>query len=84
MKMVHLKNIACATVFFSFIYTVISGETTLYDALSKDSELSDFYKMVNRDEVLQVLLDRRDVTLLAPTNKALQKARKFDEQKKRR
>lgn len=41
-----------------------------------------FYSMVNRDEVLQVLLDRRDVTLLAPTNAALQKAKKLDEQKK--
>lgn len=41
MKMVHLKNIACATVFFSVICIAFSAETTLYDALSKDSELSD-------------------------------------------
>lgn len=82
MNMVHLKNIACAIAVVSFINVAYSADTTLYDALSKDHELSDFYKMVNRDEVLQVLLDRRDVTLLAPTNRALQKARKSDEQKK--
>ncbi|XP_054721635.1 fasciclin-1-like [Uloborus diversus] len=41
--------------------------------------------MVNRDEVLQVLLDRRDVTLFAPTNTALRKsqAKKTDSDPKK-
>ncbi|GIY73297.1 fasciclin-1 [Caerostris darwini] len=40
--------------------------------------------MVNREEVLQILLDRRDVTLFAPINDALrkQKARKQDDPKR--
>lgn len=50
-----------------------AGET-LYEALSKNSSLSEFYKMVNKDEVLQVLLDKRIVTIFAPTNEAVRKA----------
>lgn len=41
MNMVHLKNIACAIAFVSVINVAYSADTTLYDALSKDSELSD-------------------------------------------
>ncbi|KAG8198284.1 hypothetical protein JTE90_021538 [Oedothorax gibbosus] len=62
---------------------LVSSET-LYEALSKDPELSEFYNMVNREEVLQILLDRRDVTLFAPTNRALkkQRSRKPDDSKR--
>lgn len=41
MNMVHLKNVACAIAFLSLINIAYSADTTLYDALSKDHELSD-------------------------------------------
>lgn len=50
-----------------------AGET-LYEALARNPNLTEFYKMVNKDEVLQVLLDRRVVTIFAPTNDAVREA----------
>lgn len=41
MKMMHLKDSACATVFISLIYIALSAETTLYEAVSKDKNLTD-------------------------------------------
>lgn len=39
--MMYLKKLVCAAVFASLVYIALSAETTLYDALSKDPELSD-------------------------------------------
>ncbi|KAF8791320.1 Fasciclin-1 like protein [Argiope bruennichi] len=80
--MVHFINFACAILFASLAHFVTSE--TLYEALSKDQELSEFYNMVNREEVLQILLDRRDVTVFAPINSALRKhkARKQEDPKR--
>ncbi|XP_035212983.1 uncharacterized protein LOC118186914 [Stegodyphus dumicola] len=79
--MVHTLTVV-STVFLTLVY--FTSSKTLYEVLTEYEDLREFYTMVNRDEVLQVLLDRRDATVFAPSNKAIQKAksRKQDDPKR--
>ncbi|XP_015913126.1 fasciclin-1 [Parasteatoda tepidariorum] len=74
-------NFACAIIVACLCFV---DSESIYEALGKKPHLSEFYNMVGQGTVLVTLLDSRDVTLFAPTNAALKKAksRKMDDPKR--
>ncbi|XP_022238852.1 fasciclin-1-like [Limulus polyphemus] len=58
-------------------WTIIASTESVYEALKGDHRLSKFLDLVNQDEVIQLFLRKRKVTVFAPTNEAFDKFRQF-------
>ncbi|XP_076311560.1 fasciclin-1-like [Tachypleus tridentatus] len=65
-------------------WTVTASTKSVYEALEGDPRLSKFLRLVDQDEVIQLFLMKRKVTVFAPTNEAFDKFRQFTAEEENR
>ncbi|XP_076309338.1 fasciclin-1-like [Tachypleus tridentatus] len=76
-------ELTISLVFLCCWSTLVSAQS-VYEAIENDSNLSKFLDLVKKDEVIQVLLKKRKVTVFAPTNQVFERSRQFTDEEQNR
>ncbi|XP_076341878.1 fasciclin-1-like [Tachypleus tridentatus] len=70
MKSLFLVTLCCC-------WTSLVCAKSIYEAIENNPKLSKFYDLTKNDELVQVLLKKRRVTVFVPSNEAFSRARQF-------